>query len=41
MKKGSFDVHFLENFSVDLDEIQYVAIICWFVEAHAEFVLYK
>ena len=28
----SFDVHFLRNLAVDLDEIQYVATTCSFVE---------
>ena len=27
------------NLSVDLDVIQYVATTCWFVEAHAKFIL--
>ena len=30
---------FLQNFY--LDKIQYVATTCWFVEAHAEFILHK
>ena len=34
--KKNFGVHFLSNFWVDLDEIQYVATTHWFVEAHAE-----
>ena len=27
--------------SINLDEIQYVATTCWFVEAHAKFILHK
>ena len=34
-------VHFLANFAVDLDEIQYVATTCWFFETHANFILHK
>ena len=30
---------FLRNFAMDLDEIQSVATTCWFVEAHAKFIL--
>ena len=30
---------FFFNFAADLDEVQYVAITCWFVEAHASFIL--
>ena len=37
----NFSVHFVRNFVVDVDEIQYVATTCWFVEAHAKFILYK
>ena len=40
-KKKNFSVHFLTNLSVDLDEIQYVATTCWFVEAHATVILHK
>ena len=29
-------VHFLANLPIDLDEIQYVATTCCFVEAHAK-----
>ena len=32
-----FSVDFLANSSIDLDEIQYVATTCWFVEAHVTF----
>ena len=32
-------VCFLANFVSDSDEIQYVATICWVVEAHAQFIL--
>ena len=34
-------VHFVANLGIDLDEIQYVATACWFVEAHAKFILNK
>ena len=34
-------VHFPRNFAVNLDEIQYVATTCWFIEAHAKFILHK
>ena len=37
----NFGVHFLRNFVVDLDKLQYDATTCWFVEAHARFVSYK
>ena len=40
-KSKTYDVHFLANLDTDLDEIQYIAATCWFVEAHAEFVLLK
>ena len=29
----NFGVHFLENFTINLKEILYVATACWFVEA--------
>ena len=32
---------FLTNFSIDLVEMQHVATTCWFVEAHAKFVLHQ
>ena len=32
---------FSRNIAVDLDEIQYVATTCWFVEAHAKFILHQ
>ena len=32
---------FLKKFILDLDEIQYVATTCWFIEAHAKFILHK
>ena len=38
---SNFFVLFHINFGVDLDEIQYVATTCWFVEVHAEFILHK
>ena len=28
------------NFSVDLDQSSYVAIFCWFAEAHAKFIVH-
>ena len=40
-KIKNFGVHFLANFSVDLDEIRYVATTCQFVEAPAKFSLHK
>ena len=33
--------HFLGNFTVDLEEIQYITATRWFVEVHAKFILYK
>ena len=33
--KQNFDVDFRANIGIDLAEVQYVAITCWFVEAHA------
>ena len=41
MRNQNFDVHFLRNFAVNVDEIQYVSSTCWFVEARAEFIQYK
>ena len=32
---------FLRNFIFDLDEIKYAATTCWFVEAHAKFMLWS
>ena len=32
---------FFLNFADNSDEIQYVAITCWFVEAHAKLILQK
>ena len=37
-KSKTCGVQFLANLSIDLDEIQYVATICWFAEAHAKFI---
>ena len=37
VRNQNFCVHFLANFSVNLDEIECVATTCWFVEANAEF----
>ena len=37
----NFNVQFLRNFAVDLDEIHYVATTYSFVEAHAKSVLCK
>ena len=34
-------VHLLANLSIDMDEIQYVAATCWFLEAQAKFILRK
>ena len=34
----NFSVHLLGNFAVNLDEIQYVATTCWFIEADTCFV---
>ena len=36
----NFCANFLAKFAVDLDEIQYVAIMNWFVEDHAKFITY-
>ena len=41
MRYHKFGVHFLANASIDLDKIDYVATTCWFVEAHAKFILDK
>ena len=38
---NNFGVQFLTNLDINLDEIQYVATACWFVEAHAKFILHK
>ena len=40
-KIKKFGVLFLSDLSIDLDEIQYVATACWFVEAGAKFILHK
>ena len=32
---------FSRKLKIDLDEIQSVATTCWFVEAHAKFILHK
>ena len=37
----NFCVHFLRNFAANIDEIQWVANICWFVEAHAKFIVHN
>ena len=37
---NNFGVHFLSKVIIDSDEIQYVATTCWFVEAHAKFILH-
>ena len=34
---NNFCVNFLENLVLDIDENQFVATSCWFVETHAEF----
>ena len=34
-------LYFFRKFAVSLDEIQYVATTCCFVEAHAKFILYQ
>ena len=36
----NYHVHFLANLGISLDEIQGVATVCWFVEAHAKFTLH-
>ena len=41
MRYQKSGVHFLTNSCIDLDEMQYVATTCWFVQAHAKFILYK
>ena len=40
-EKSNIGVHFLTNISFDFDEIYYVAPTCWFVEAHAKFIVHK
>ena len=40
-EKSNFGVHFLQDITVDLDEIRYVSTICWLVKANAEFIWYK
>ena len=37
MRNQNFCAHVLANFSIDLDDIQSVAITCWFVEARAKY----
>ena len=32
--RNNLGVHFFANLSIDLDEIQYVATTCWFVEVY-------
>ena len=41
MRNLNLHAHFCVNFSVDLDEIQQVATICSFIEAHARFVMHN
>ena len=41
MRNQQFCVYFLTDLCIDLDKSQYVATICWFVEAHAKFILDK
>ena len=38
IKKNPFNVHFFTNSFIDLDENQYVAATCWFVDAHAIYI---
>ena len=38
-KKKPSTVHFLVNVNIDLEKFQYVATTCWFVEAHAKFII--
>ena len=40
-QRKKFSVHFLNNFTVDLDKIQFVATACWFMKAHSKFILYN
>ena len=37
----NFDVHFLTNLDIHLDEIQSVATTCWFAEAYVQLTLHK
>ena len=39
--ENNFCVHFIRNFSVDLDEIQYLATTGWLAEARAKIILHK
>ena len=39
-KKKNFGVLFLANLSIDLDEFQYVATNCWFVDVHTKVFLF-
>ena len=41
MKNQNLGVYFLRNFGVDLDGIQYVATISWFVETHVDFFFFS
>ena len=36
-----FDVHFRANLGIYSDQIEHVAMTCWFVEDHARFTLHK
>ena len=36
-----FSVHFFTNLSIVLDYILYVVTTCWFVKAHAQFLVHK
>ena len=37
--KKNLSVHLFANLGIDFDEIQYVAITFWFVEAHAKYIV--
>ena len=41
MRNQRLRVHFYRNFALDMDESQYVAATCWFVESHVKFALYN
>ena len=40
MRNQKFSVHFLKTFAIYFDDIQCDATNCWFVEAHAKFILH-
>ena len=41
VRNKKIGVHSYAELDIDVDEIQYVAITCWCVEAQAKFILHK